>query len=166
MTAAVCPYCRAPIDPTDPLVVCAGCDTPHHEDCYQENGGCTVFGCKCGPADEPKLRLSTPDVVNATVAVNMAPAPISPTPSLPSSSDPVPSFAVEEYKQKVTFIVLGVLLGALGAHNFYAGYKKKALMQLALTVLTLGYGSPMSWIWAVIDVCTVERDSRGLQFKS
>jgi hypothetical protein len=32
--------------------------------------------------------------------------------------------------------------------------------------LTLGFGSPMSWLWAVIDICTIDRDVRGVQFES
>jgi TM2 domain-containing membrane protein YozV len=69
-------------------------------------------------------------------------------------------------KNRSSFIILGALLGALGVHNFYAGYYKKAGIQLAITVLTLGFGSPMSWMWAVIDICTIDRDSRGVQFES
>jgi TM2 domain-containing membrane protein YozV len=59
-----------------------------------------------------------------------------------------------------------LLLGAFGAHNFYAGYYKKAGIQLGITLLTLGFGSPMSWLWAVIDICTIDRDVRGVQFES
>ena len=66
----------------------------------------------------------------------------------------------------MTFVMLGILLGPFGGHNFYAGYKKKAIAQLCITVLTIGYGAPMSWIWAIIDVLTVEKDSEGIQFKS
>jgi TM2 domain-containing membrane protein YozV len=69
-------------------------------------------------------------------------------------------------KNRTTYIVLGALLGALGAHNFYAGYRKKGAIQLAITALTLGFGTPMSWIWAIIDICTVEKDSHGVQFES
>jgi hypothetical protein len=71
-----------------------------------------------------------------------------------------------EPKNRTTFILLGALLGAFGAHNFYAGYKKKGGIQLAITLLTLGFGSPMSWMWAVIDICTINSDSRGVQFES
>jgi TM2 domain-containing membrane protein YozV len=71
-----------------------------------------------------------------------------------------------EAKNRMTFIVLGVLLGAVGAHNFYAGYRGKATAQLCISVFTLGLGSPMSWIWAVIDVSTVDRDSQGIKFRS
>lgn len=69
-------------------------------------------------------------------------------------------------KNRMTFVVLGALLGALGAHNFYAGYRGKAFTQLFITVLTAGFGSPMSWVWAVIDICTVERDAKGIRFRS
>ena len=145
MSAAVCPYCRGAILPSEELVViCGGCETPHHSDCYEENGGCTVFGCNRGPADEPKLRVSSPDVAGTSVAV-AAPAVVlsAPAQSVVTSAPPAP-YMEEDHKQKVTFTILGVLLGALGAHNFYAGYTKKGLMQLGLTVLTLGYGGANS----------------------
>ncbi|HXA86538.1 MAG TPA: NINE protein [Candidatus Dormibacteraeota bacterium] len=62
--------------------------------------------------------------------------------------------------------MLGLFLGAVGGHNFYAGYTSKAVIQLCLTVLTIGYGAPMTWIWAVIEICIVDRDSKGVQFSS
>jgi TM2 domain-containing membrane protein YozV len=86
------------------------------------------------------------------------------TPSVPVASEPEP-VPEGQPKNRTTFIVLGALLGALGAHNFYAGYHKKAIGQLAITLLTLGFGSPMSWIWAIIDICTVNRDKRGIEFQ-
>jgi TM2 domain-containing membrane protein YozV len=66
----------------------------------------------------------------------------------------------------MTFVTLGVLLGFLGVHNFYAGYRRKGIAQLLITLLTLGLASPMTWIWAVIDICTVDRDNRGVRFES
>src|SRR6185312_4179562 len=63
---------------------------------------------------------------------------------------PVPNTG--QTKTRSTYVLLGVLLGAFGAHNFYAGNRNRALIQLGITVLTLGYGSPFSWIWAVIEV--------------
>jgi hypothetical protein len=66
----------------------------------------------------------------------------------------------------MTFIILGVLLGAFGAHNFYAGYTKKASIQLCITLASVGLASPMSWVWAVIDVSTVDADAQGIRFRS
>jgi len=51
-----CPYCRESLNP-DEAITCPGCNTPHHHDCWQENGGCTVFGCSNAPGDEPKLKI-------------------------------------------------------------------------------------------------------------
>ncbi|PYV51382.1 MAG: hypothetical protein DMG92_04660 [Acidobacteria bacterium] len=199
MTVEVCPYCRSPISTEEPVTTCEGCGTPHHTDCYDENGGCTIFGCSRAPAEEPKLTVSTPELVSvphaataAAVQPALAPPPSpggssetsleelrrissqvvpsmfslfeSETPSVPVASEPEP-VPEGQPKNRTTFIVLGALLGALGAHNFYAGYHKKAIGQLAITLLTLGFGSPMSWIWAIIDICTVNRDKRGIEFQ-
>jgi TM2 domain-containing membrane protein YozV len=60
--------------------------------------------------------------------------------------------------------VLGIFLGALGVHNFYAGYVGRGVGQLCLTVLTLGYLAIVSWVWAIIEVCVVEKDGSGLNF--
>ena len=245
--AAVCPYCRGPIEPeSEQQKVCAGCGTPHHADCFEENGGCTVFGCSFAPAEEPELSISRTDLANATrtnaptlsvapttlglglsrpTAVEIAPAappvrvkapppplppsavataaalaaPVAvprrlstfgapsvlfgtqpepepapvptPTPALASASAAPPAAIASPYvefsadaKNRTTFIVLGVLLGFTGAHNFYAAYKKKAIIQLCITILTLGFAAPMIWVWAVIDVCTVDRDGHGIKF--
>ncbi len=67
-------------------------------------------------------------------------------------------------KKRLTYVLLGIFLGALGIQNFYAGYGKKGIAQLCISLLTLGYGSIISWIWAIVDVCTVEKDSAGVQF--
>jgi TM2 domain-containing membrane protein YozV len=69
-------------------------------------------------------------------------------------------------KNRSTFIVLGALLGYFGAHNFYAGYYVKAIGQLCLTCLTLGFGSVMSWVWAVIEICIIDCDKNGIKFRS
>lgn len=139
-----------------------------------------MFGCKCAPPDEPKVHVTQPDLrpapsVNRPTArsyqsssnsilglTEAAPSNViaGSTPSLPVQVEP------ENHKNKMTFVMLGVLLGPLGAHSFYAGHKKKGIVQVCITVLTLGYAAPMIWIWAIIDVLTVEKDSQGIQFKS
>jgi hypothetical protein len=201
---AVCPYCRAQVDPEgENGMLCPGCGTPHHADCFEENGGCTVFGCSSAPADEPKVRLSDGDIEAATMPQERSieyavrtPAP--PPPRLGQPSEPEsrseavpftgtsllfgspaekvapqqtgqaePVWAVEgDSKKRMTFITLGILMGFLGVHNFYAGYRGKGLAQLLITVLSMGFASPMTWIWAIIDVCTIDRDQRGVRFES
>jgi TM2 domain-containing membrane protein YozV len=212
MTVAVCPYCRGPIGAGESFE-CSGCGTPHHQDCYQENGGCTVFGCSAAPVDEPKVNLSAAElsttpgdpfpaaspataVPSATTPVSSkapppplwaAPAPAvlqapAPRPVLNSilfSTQPLPVSATSatqadfdfappdpNAKNRTTFILLGTLLGAVGAHNFYAGYRRKAIAQVCISVFTLGVASPMTWVWALIDVFTVDRDANGIRFRA
>jgi hypothetical protein len=98
-------------------------------------------------------------------AVTMTTAATSPVTvaAIPTLSD----FVVDENaRNRTTFIVLGVLLGLVGAHNFYAGYRKKAITQLCITIFSAGFAAPMIWVWAVIEVCTVDRDSEGKKFRS
>jgi TM2 domain-containing membrane protein YozV len=203
MSAAICPYCRVPIlaDESNELL-CPGCSTPHHADCFAENRGCTVFGCSAAPPEEPKLRVTggelgapagLPAGTSAALPAARTKAPPPPPPPGAVQAAPPPRFGVgsvlfgaqpvaavatlapaatlsfepdPDAKNRMTFIILGVLLGAFGAHNFYAGYTKKAAAQLCLTVLSLGFGSPMAWVWAVIDVSTVDTDGKGIKFRS
>lgn len=67
-------------------------------------------------------------------------------------------------KSKVAFILLGVFLGSLGIHNFYAGYTGKGVAQLLISLLTCGFGGVISWIWAVVEVCTIQVDASGRPF--
>lgn len=204
MAEPVCPYCRMAFDEASPpKVFCTACGTPHHEDCYQENGGCTVFGCKRAPADDPKLQVSQSDLIAVSMpvqqyapsaqqyapVVQQQPAPVqgyqpsrysgplglsqaaatAPAQVAAPAVNPMqPAYVApvygRSYKSRTSYIVLGIFLGALGIHNFYAGYTGRAVGQLCLTVLTLGYLAIVSWVWAIVEICIVEKDSTGLNF--
>ena len=72
----VCPYCRTEVgSAAEERLECPGCGTPHHPECFAENGGCTVFGCAKAPQDEPKISVSG-------MELNQAPAP-APVPAAP-----------------------------------------------------------------------------------
>ncbi len=66
-------------------------------------------------------------------------------------------------KSRVAYILLGLFLGGLGVHNFYAGYGGRGAVQLILNLL-------LFWtiivpigitIWIIVEVCTVDRDAYG-----
>ena len=207
---AVCPYCRTEIDTADDGggMECSSCGTPHHRDCFTENGGCTVFGCGQAPADEPKISL-TGQEISSPLAVaeagssastaTIAPPPLPPVlntrdttsvpppPPLPGYGNtplPPPSVltynsagvttaelyaGVEARKNRVVYVLLGLFLGYLGAHSFYAGYYRRGAAQASLSVFSWwlfsqGYGSLISWLWAVVEICMITKDADGVQF--
>ena len=41
----VCPFCKTEIKEGDDVKVCPACNIPHHLGCWEENKGCTTFGC-------------------------------------------------------------------------------------------------------------------------
>jgi hypothetical protein len=42
----VCKVCLEPIV-EGPIIVCADCNTPHHRDCWDYVGACSIYGCNC-----------------------------------------------------------------------------------------------------------------------
>ncbi len=54
-------------------------------------------------------------------------------------------------KSKVIAGILGILLGALGAHNFYLGNTTKAIIQLLISVLSFGTLVFIPAIWGLIE---------------
>jgi len=203
---------------------CPGCGTPHHADCFAENGGCTVFGCSQAPADEAKVTVTATDMMGNVVTRQMtaraaepgatlgagfttlrapamgAPAPparlatatVPPSPPppplagtgvappplprpLPQPAAYMPAQLVDYYqprqpKTRVVFVLLGIFLGIFGVHNFYAGYTKKAAIQLVATVLIAVYAEIAAWLWlvvwlwAIVEICVVSKEADGAQF--
>ena len=94
---------------------------------------------------------------------------------LPQAASHVPAQLVNYYqapqpKTRVIFVLLGIFLGILGVHNFYAGYTKKGAMQLVATVLIAFYSEIAAWLWlvvwlwAIVEICTVNQEADGTQF--
>lgn len=54
-------------------------------------------------------------------------------------------------KSKIAAGLFGIFLGCFGVHNFYLGYKGKALTQLLMTVLSCGILSFVSGIWGLVE---------------
>lgn len=66
-------------------------------------------------------------------------------------------------KSRGIYIILGILLGGLGIHNFYAGRYRAGAAQLII-MLTLGWifvGIIIVGIWILIELITVTEDGDG-----
>jgi TM2 domain-containing membrane protein YozV len=53
-------------------------------------------------------------------------------------------------KSKVVAGILGILLGTFGAHKFYLGYTKEAVIQLVVSVVTCGAGGLIGLVEGII----------------
>src|SRR5919198_997250 len=71
--------------------------------------------------------------------------------------------ALGPQKSRGIYIILGVLLGVLGIHNFYAGYYVRGAVQLAFTVLLgwIGVGLIITGIWVLVELFVISVDARG-----
>lgn len=69
-------------------------------------------------------------------------------------------------KSRLAYILLGLFLGTLGIHNFFAGYTGRGIAQLLITLLTFGFLSPLVFIWVLIEIITVTKDAQGVDFAS
>ena len=159
---AICPYCKTEVDDGGGRMYCTACGTPHHGECWEENGGCTVFGCKAAPAEEPKLRVGAADLPPMPPATPQLATPTFGYGAAAFYTPPPEYLYYGPPKNRVGFILLGIFLGPFGAHNFYAGYTGRAIAQLCITLGTLFMGAIISWIWALIEICTVDRDSHNV----
>ncbi len=189
MNTPVCPYCRTPMEDGSALILCPACSTPHHRECWDENGGCTVFGCAEAPIEEAKVVVDVnelghppglPDLALSTTGMPppplrpvdaAAPQPYRPLSSAantifgPSEPD-TPSFSltgidVTPSTDRRTYTLLGFFFGYLGVHNLYANRMSVGIIQLCVSAFTCFLAAPVVWIWALVEICRVDRDGQG-----
>lgn len=60
----LCPYCHTILHEDDQAVSCSACGLAHHLECWNENQGCTTYGCQGKPlnsklAPEPDMKIHT-----------------------------------------------------------------------------------------------------------
>jgi TM2 domain-containing membrane protein YozV len=69
-------------------------------------------------------------------------------------------------KTRVAYVLLGVFLGGLGVHNFYAGRTGIAIAQLLISIFTGWLIFPLLavGIWVLIELFTVTKDGKGKRF--
>lgn len=56
----VCAICQCPIAPNETTTVCPECKSPFHQDCWEYNHGCAVYGCPQAPPTEGLSALEIP----------------------------------------------------------------------------------------------------------
>lgn len=114
-----CPYCKTPLVEGDTVVFCSVCDMPHHLSCWQDNQGCTTFGCT-GSIKEiigndagavPALATVQPTPASVTATPPVQTTPVKPTPaSTPSEQAEEPIETLYESKDIVFMADVSLVL--------------------------------------------------------
>lgn len=55
-----CAICQSPVAAGEPTTTCPACGAVYHAECWQENGGCAVYGCAQVPAVEQRRSIEIP----------------------------------------------------------------------------------------------------------
>ena len=91
---------------------------------------------------------------------------------LPEVTTPLAASAVQDtspgsptQKSRSAYIILAVLLGSFGVHNFYAARTGPGVIQLLISLLSVFTLSIVTWIWAVVEAATIKVDGRNVPFK-
>lgn len=66
-------------------------------------------------------------------------------------------------KSRAAYILIGLLIGGLGIHNFYAGHNGRGIAQLLVTLFTAWLCFPILiiWAWIIIEVIVTNTDGYG-----
>lgn len=72
---------------------------------------------------------------------------------------------VRPAKSRAAYILLGLFLGGLGIHNFYAGYTGKGIAQLLIMLFTGWLVIPIFIVglWVLIEIIAVNTDANGIR---
>lgn len=150
---STCPYCREPLS-AGSVQECPTCHLPHHADCWEENHGCTVFGCASAPGDEPRLAVSTAEAGTATQGTNgafvppyPAPPPLMPPMPLPGGvSLPLPVSPIVNWIPAAVLFAISALLEMLRAS--FGGERSDAYYVVA--VFAMAAYLIRTTVWAVM----------------
>jgi hypothetical protein len=73
---------------------------------------------------------------------------------------------LDPVKSRVIAGLLGLILGAVGAHRFYLGYYKIAIYQIIFTAVTMGYGLLWGFVEGFLIISgNFNKDAKGRPLK-
>lgn len=72
-------------------------------------------------------------------------------PSYDGNSEENTGATLVSSRKKIVAGLLAIFLGFLGIHNFYLGFKGKAIAQLLISVLSFGFLLIITGIWALVE---------------
>ncbi|MDR2901505.1 MAG: TM2 domain-containing protein [Lactobacillales bacterium] len=69
-------------------------------------------------------------------------------------------------KSRFAYIALALMFGCFGAHNFYAGYTGRAVIQLLCFIPGVIFVIPtlIAMVWVIVEMFVVKKDANGVPF--
>lgn len=104
-----CPYCRFEVRAED-AVTCDACQAAHHVDCWDDNGGCAVYGCVNSPKPDAADEVHPAKAAAATAVMPAASTPLEP---VPPPAAIAPSAAGHSSVHRTYLAVAGILALAI-----------------------------------------------------
>lgn len=115
-----CPYCRFPIKEGGDIALCGDCQSAHHFDCWNDNGGCAVVACAGGlrgPSSDEQTTQAMPPPMPAvepvpTISLGKTDAAW-PRAQVPQQPAPPPPVAPQPHKSRAPGIPMALFILAL-----------------------------------------------------
>jgi len=82
----------------------------------------------------------------------------------PASTSETPRIGNVPRCTRAKYVSLAIILGPLGLHNFAAGYRFRGLIQLGISVASMGLLSPVAAVWALFEAAFTRTDATGVPF--
>ena len=58
--SGLCAICQSPVSPGEAKTACPACGAEYHTECWEENGGCAIYGCAQVPQVEQRRSVEIP----------------------------------------------------------------------------------------------------------
>ena len=180
-----CHSCGEPSEVTNAQSQIEKCKCNHCDQHIEFEGkmaGTTIQCPSCGVDTQLYISQKALEPVSPATSVKIN-APVSEVPKLSEAKSPPPniqtaSTPAQSVRSRGIYIILGILLGLLGIHDFYAGRYKEGAIILCVTcsgfLFNLFYAGNVlnsvscpfliSFILIVYEVCSVKTDGEGKSF--
>ena len=180
-----CHSCGEPSEVTNAQSQIEKCKCNHCDQHIEFEGkmaGTTIQCPSCGVDTQLYISQKALEPVSPATSVKIN-APVSEVPKLSEAKSPPPniqtaSTPAQSVRSRGIYIILGILLGLLGIHDFYGGRYKEGAIILCVTcsgfLFNLFYAGNMlnsvscpfliSFIIVVSEVCSVKTDGEGKPF--
>ena len=141
-----CPFCQTPIKPGAHVQVCDACRMPHHVECWQQNRGCTTFGCRMAGSAGGTSPQQLPTYQNP---YSQPPRPYPQQPlGYPGSQSRLPMLGMKDYLVEAILVTIFCCMPFGIVSIVYASQARSAIAMGDWATAQRAAGSARAWVTA------------------